>query len=109
MQVIREWILRWARLKAIVSLPQETFAPYGAGVKASILFLEKRELALTSEGQLQIGQEIFELEQDYNVYMTRVNNIGYDANGRLTIDEDDASNPIEVKESIQDFAVKLGW
>jgi type I restriction enzyme M protein len=109
MQVVRDWILRWARLKAVVSLPQETFAPYGAGVKASVLFLEKREQALMSQGQLEIGQEITELDRDYNVYMARIDNIGYDANGRLTISEENASSPVAVQESIQDFSRKLGW
>jgi type I restriction enzyme M protein len=109
MQVIRDWILRWARLKAVVSLPQETFAPYGAGVKTSVLFLEKRAQALTAKGQLELGQEITEADQAYNVYMARIENIGYDANGRLTVTEEDASNPLEVREAVQDFSRKLGW
>jgi type I restriction enzyme M protein len=109
MLVIRDWILRWARLKAIVSLPQETFAPYGAGVKTSVLFLEKREQALTAKGQLELGQEIQEADQDYSVYMARIDNIGYDVNGRLIVVEEDATNPSEVKESIRDFSLQLGW
>ncbi|NJL57157.1 hypothetical protein HC928_19985, partial [bacterium] len=109
MQVIRDWILRWARLKAVVSLPQETFAPYGAGVKASVLFLERREQVLTAKGQLEIGKEIAELDQDYKVYTARIDNIGYDANGRLIVREEDATNPLEVKETIQDFSQTLGW
>lgn len=109
MQVIRNWILRWARLKAVVSLPQETFTPYGAGVKASVIFLEKRQKALLANGQMELGQEIAEADQDYEVYMARIDNIGYDANGRLSVTEDHAPNPPEVKESIQDFAQRLGW
>ena len=57
MQVVRDRILRWARLKAVVSLPQATFAPYGAGVKTSVLFLEKREYPLQI-GEVDSGQWI---------------------------------------------------
>lgn len=55
MQDVRDWILRWARLKAVISLPQETFTPYGAGVKTSIIFLEKRKQYLNNVNQLQIS------------------------------------------------------
>ena len=45
---LRQWIKNKARILAVVSLPQETFIPHGAGVKASVLFLQKlpvKELA----------------------------------------------------------------
>ena len=36
--------VRWqAKILSIVSLPQETFIPYGTGVKTSLLFLQKQE------------------------------------------------------------------
>ncbi len=106
---MREWILRWARLKAVISLPQETFSPYGAGVKASIIFLEKRSLPITIEGQLELGQAIAEVDQDYQVYMARVENIGYDATGRLFLSEEEAHNPPEIQETIIDFSNRLSW
>jgi type I restriction enzyme M protein len=109
MQYIRDWILRWARLKAIISLPQETFAPYGAGVKTSLVFLEKRAFPLPPEGQLELGQVMVEEEDNYEVYMARINNIGYDATGRLTVPESEASLPPEVAETIEDFHSRLGW
>ena len=77
MQYVRDWILRQARLKAVVSLPQETFAPYGAGVKTSVVFLEKRETPVVVEGQqlpLGIGATVQE-EEDYQVYMARVDDL----------------------------------
>lgn len=64
-QDVRDWIFRWAKLKAVLSLPQETFAPYGAGIKTSILVLQKREVRLSPE-QLEIGQNAVE-EEDYDV------------------------------------------
>lgn len=56
--------------EAVVSLPQETFVPYGSGVKASLLFLRKKDL----DGKLKQGK----------VFMARAENIGYDATGRAT-------------------------
>ncbi len=65
---VRNFIDRNAILKAIISLPQETFTPYGSGVKTSILFLQKKDI----EGILR--QE--------KVFMAIVEHIGYDATGR---------------------------
>ncbi|MFN7657153.1 MAG: class I SAM-dependent DNA methyltransferase, partial [Dolichospermum sp.] len=84
MQDVRDWILRWAILKAIVSLPQETFRPYGAAVKTSVVLLEKRDIALTAESQLEI-------EQDDKIYMARIDDIGYDTSGRISAAEDEVN------------------
>lgn len=111
MQYVRDWILRQARLKAVVSLPQETFAPYGAGVKTSVVFLEKRETPVVVEGQqlpLGIGATVQE-EEDYQVYMARVDDIGYDATGRLSVNEEQQAVPPEILITIEDFAERLGW
>ncbi|MBN3879599.1 MULTISPECIES: restriction endonuclease subunit M [unclassified Nostoc] len=109
MQDVRDWILRWARLKAIISLPQATFAPYGAGVKTSVVVLQKREILLTAEGQLELSQEVMEFDEDYKVYMARIDDIGYDAAGRMSIAENHAHEPPEVQEKIVDFDKNLGW
>lgn len=101
-QEVRDWILRWARLKAVISLPQETFAPYGAGVKTSVIFLEKRAKPLTAIGQLELGQEIAKADEDYEVYMARIDNIGYDATGRETGRD-------ETKEVVTAFHHMTGW
>ncbi|MGL4503649.1 MAG: HsdM family class I SAM-dependent methyltransferase, partial [Planktothrix sp.] len=103
-QDVRDWILKYAKLKAVVSLPQETFIPYGAGVKTSVVILEKREIALMAEGQLEIGQEVIETEQDYEIYMARIDDIGYDASGRISVSEDEVKEPPEVREAITDLA-----
>jgi type I restriction enzyme M protein len=143
MQDVRDWILRWARLKAVISLPQETFAPYGAGVKTSVVFLEKRVQPLTASNGVAVprkngrgrrknsGQMTMDLkleptdgpakvkllaepedtppEEDYDVYMARIDDIGYDATGRMSLLESEAHEPPEVKETIADFAARLGW
>jgi len=107
-QDVRDWIAQWAQLKAVISLPQETFSPYGAGVKSSILFLERRIIPVASEGQLELGQEVGE-SKEYSVYMARVDNIGYDSTGRLTIEEDLSSMPPEIQNAIGKFNEQLGW
>ena len=106
-QDVRDWIFRWAKLKAVLSLPQETFAPYGAGVKTSILVLQKREVRLSSE-QLEIGQDAVE-EADDDVYMARIDTIGYDATGRLNVSEDESNYPPDIAWTIVKFTELLGW
>lgn len=110
MQFVRDWILRWARLKAVLSLPQETFAPFGAGVKASVVVLQKREQPLAGEGQqLELWQNGRGTDEDYQVYMARIDNIGYDATGRLSVSEEEAPNPPEIQETVSNFEERLGW
>lgn len=140
MQDVRDWILRWARLKAVISLPQETFAPYGAGVKTSVIFLEKRAQPLPAAAETAringrgrpkktngTTPMEFELEdvpavatllaepegaladEDYQVYMARIDSIGYDANGRMNVAESEAHMPPEVRETAADFIARLGW
>jgi type I restriction enzyme M protein len=131
MEYVRDWILRWARLKAIISLPQATFAPYGAGVKTSVVVLEKREapLPISSsaskktpitkkaknerlpmlefERKVEVTpdqiQNIVTIAQadDYEVYMARIDNIGYDARGWSTGGD-------EVQDVLADFYSRTG-
>jgi type I restriction enzyme M protein len=69
---IRQWIRENARILAVVSLPQETFVPYGAGVKASVLFLQKLP-----------KKELEALKRkDYPIFMGIIEKIGYDIRGR---------------------------
>lgn len=41
LEYLRFYIKQRAKLTAVIKLPQETFIPFGTGVKTSILFLEK--------------------------------------------------------------------
>jgi type I restriction enzyme M protein len=41
--MIRNFIKRECIIKAVISLPQGTFIPYGSGVKASVLFLQRKK------------------------------------------------------------------
>ena len=69
---VRQWLRNDSRILAVISLPPETFVPYGAGVKASILFLQKlpkKELELLKK-------------KDYPIFMGIIEKIGYDIRGR---------------------------
>jgi type I restriction enzyme M protein len=56
---------------AVVSLPQEAFAHFGAGVKASVIFVRKRGVNETPGN-------------DEPIFMAATEEIGYDATGRKT-------------------------
>lgn len=73
---IREFIKRNAKMLAVIKLPPETFIPFGTGIKASILFLQK----LSSE---KLEKEI---NRDYDVFFAIIEKIGYQGtkNGKAT-------------------------
>lgn len=71
LQGVRDWLLERFKVLAVVSLPQFAFAHFGAGVKSSVVFLEKRQF----EEQASDDEAIF---------MAMAENIGYDAAGRST-------------------------
>lgn len=79
---VREYLKKETIVKAVISLPQETFMPYGSGVKVSILFLERKDFKNPYHTQ---GP----------VFMAIANHIGYDATGR-TIEKNDL-NEILIK------------
>ncbi len=70
-QYVRDFILEKFKLLAVVSLPQCAFAHFGAGVKASIIFVEKRKA----------NEKPNESE---SIFMAAPELIGYDATGRKT-------------------------
>ncbi len=53
---LRYYIQKRARLLAVISLPDETFIPYGTGVKTSLLFLEKHKGPADNEYQIFFGR-----------------------------------------------------
>lgn len=71
LQGVRDWLLERFKVLAVVSLPQFAFAHFGAGVKSSVVFLEKREF----------GEQACD---DEAIFMAMAENIGYDATGRVT-------------------------
>lgn len=70
-QYVRDFILEKFQLLAVVSLPQCAFAHFGAGVKASVIFVRKRK-----------ADEM--PDENEAVFMAAPELIGYDATGRKT-------------------------
>ncbi|MFN9302612.1 MAG: N-6 DNA methylase [Candidatus Kapaibacterium sp.] len=62
---LRYYIKQKTKILAIVNLPQETFIPYGTGVKTSLLFLEK-----DNKNQ----------DKQYPIFFGRVTKLGYQGN-----------------------------
>ena len=69
LQYVRDWLLQHFQLLAVVSLPQTAFSHFGAGVKASVVFLRKR-----TENETPDDSEA--------IFMAVPEKIGYDATGR---------------------------
>lgn len=84
-QYVRDFILEKFQLLAVVSLPQCAFAHFGAGVKASIIFVRKRD----------INEKANENE---SIFMASPELIGYDATGRKTASQFD-----EIIKKYEDF------
>ena len=65
LEYLRYYIKLKTKVLAIVNLPQETFIPYGTGVKTSLLFLEK---------------DTPNTNKQYPVFFGRVTRLGYQGN-----------------------------
>ena len=83
---VREWLLSKAEIRAIVSLPIETFMPFGAHIKTSILFCQKHHGGARDTGPLFCGV---------------IERIGYDGAGRRTNDSDFEELALELRESLK--------
>lgn len=65
LEYLRYYIKLRAKILAIVNLPQETFIPYGTGVKTSILFLQK---------------DTPNIIKQYPIFFARIKKLGYQGN-----------------------------
>jgi type I restriction enzyme M protein len=65
LEYIRYYIMKKAKILAVINLPQDTFMPFGTGIKTSLLFLEKKEESDT---------------QEYVVFFGRIAKLGYQGN-----------------------------
>ncbi len=86
---VRRWIEQVAVIKAVISLPIETFAPFGAAVKTSLCFF--RKLAENERPR-----------PNAKVFMAEVESLGYDATGR-------PNNSSEVDAVVNAFHEQVGW
>jgi len=81
---IRKWIYNHCQINAIISLPLETFKPYGTGIKTAIIILRK----------IQTEQKISLDRTQNRVFMGTIQNIGYDNTGKV-IRSDDVENLLQ--------------
>lgn len=89
---VREWLSRTVKVRAVISLPIETFVPFGASIKTCILILRKWD-----PGELK--------SSSYPVFLARVDNVGYDATGKAR----NGSDLGDVAEKFADFIALEGW
>lgn len=66
---LRRWLLAENRLKAVVSLPDETFKPNKINVKSSLLYFERR------------ATPDVDFEESYKITVCRIDNLGYAGSG----------------------------
>lgn len=89
---VREWLVKQAKICAILSLPIETFSPFGANIKTSVIFLRKWEI-----GEIR--------SSNYSIFMARIDDIGYDATGRPK----DTNELHEVTKALRTYFNEEGW
>jgi len=68
LRYVRDFMTSKFQIDAIISLPQVTFAHYGAGLKSTILMMRKLDK--------------HEIINDYDIFCAIANEVGYDATGR---------------------------
>ena len=76
----REWLRKHFIIKAIISLPKNTFAKADAGVKTSILYLKKRKSPS---------------EEQPKVFMAISKNVGHNDAGKQTLDLSDLNDILD--------------
>jgi len=86
---VRKWVDGVAEIKAIISLPEESFQSYGAMVKTSLCIFQK----------LKRGETV---SKDAETLLLEIENLGYDATGR-------PKSGSEVQEAIELFHKEIGW
>ena len=91
-EYVRQWLRKKVCIRAVISLPVETFSPFGANVKTSILFARK----------WRAGETVHDATR---VCLVKIEAVGYDAAGRLTTKSDIP----EAISTVSEFLKKQGW
>lgn len=86
---VRKWVEEVAEIKAIISLPEESFNAYGAMVKTSLCIFRKLK-----------HKEV--INPDNKVLLIETSNLGYDATGR-----EKAGSEVDL--IIETFHKEIGW
>lgn len=69
--VVRKFMIKYFHIKAVVSLPEDTFAPFTT-VKTSVLFLEKREVPLDDISLLSNNLDWIK-SKEFEIYSSNIN------------------------------------
>ncbi|TAE04653.1 MAG: SAM-dependent DNA methyltransferase, partial [Bacteroidetes bacterium] len=87
LEYLRIFIKQKARVLAVVNLPQETFIPFGTGVKTSILFLQKNVVCEDTNNN------------NKRIFFGRVTKLGYQGNknGNPIYQKDEFGNLLKDK------------
>jgi type I restriction enzyme M protein len=89
---VREWVQKQGLIRAIISLPIETFTPFGANIKTSALIIRK---FYPGEDQ----------NRDYGIFLADLKFIGHDAAGRPAKCDDFE----ELRQRFSTFIAEEGW
>ncbi|WP_051203296.1 N-6 DNA methylase [Hugenholtzia roseola] len=89
LEYLRYFIKQKTKVLAVVNLPQETFIPFGTGVKTSILFLEKQTSQVLKTCEVS----------EPKVFFGRVTKLGYQGNknGNPIYQKDEFGNLLKNK------------
>ena len=87
-EFVRAWLKNKAQIVAVISLPQETFVPFGAGVKSSVLFLKKPKS---------------KLPERYPIFFASLQKIGYDIRGRKTYKRNEKGEVVDDEERVIEY------
>ena len=96
LQDVRDWILQRFKVLAVISLPQFAFTHFGAGVKSSVVFLEKRQPNTAAS-------------DDEAIFMAIAENIGYDAKGSTTYQIDVVEETKGKTKTVHEICDLFNW
>jgi len=86
---VRKWVESVAEIKAVISLPEDSFQSFGAMVKTSLCIFQKFPETKT-------------FKRNDNTLLVEIENIGYDSTGRI-------KNGSEVDKVAELFHKEIGW
>lgn len=87
-EFVRAWLKDRAQIVAVVSLPSETFVPFGAGVKSSVLFIKKPKDKVPDR---------------YPIFFANLEKIGYDIRGRKTYKRNSNGEVVDDQDKVIDY------
>ncbi|TET90469.1 MAG: hypothetical protein E3J35_06265 [Methanomassiliicoccales archaeon] len=73
LRYVRDYIKKHCKILALIALPIWAFRPSGTGVRGSLLFLEK----------------VKEVPEDYEIFVKKVDHIGFDSRGKHDVSDFD--------------------